>query len=377
MIKTDLINLQLTDNITYQKSAVTILSRLIDSSKIPHAMLFYGSSGVGKFATAVALIRELNSRSGLDEKHLNKISALSEPYIKYVFPLPRGKSETAKDSATSKLSPEVLESINSEIENKSANPFYTLNIAQANNIKINSIRDIRKFLSLEYGDIPVRAIIVEDAHLMNDEAQNALLKSLEEPPEGVVFILITDKPDNLLSTILSRCQKIKFNPLSNSHLIKILTEYFDINRKDAELVAVFSDGSADKAVELLNAEFSEMIERSINVLRYSLAKRYHTALNIFSQTHEEYGNRGVELLLELILKWFLDVQRKKIELDVFRFSAYDDTIAKFLDKFPDSNNYDIQSNLESIKNKLSLNLNLNVMILNIIFEIGHIGNKYV
>jgi DNA polymerase-3 subunit delta' len=369
--------LHLTDNITYQKNAVTIISRLIDSAKIPHAMLFHGSKGVGKFATAVSLIKELNSRYGLDENHLGKISSLSEPYIKYVFPLPRGKGETAKDSATSKLSSEVIETVNSEIAKKSGNPFYSMNIPQANNIKINSIRDVRKFLSLEYGDIPVRAIIVEDAHLMNDEAQNALLKSLEEPPEGVVFILITHKPDDLLNTIISRCQKIKFNPLSNNHLIKILTEFFDTSREDAELIAMFADGSVDKAVELLNTEFREMIDRSINVLRYSLAKRYHTALKIFSQTYEEYGNRGVELLIELILKWFSDVQRRKIDLDISRFSSYDDTITKFLDKFPDSNNYEIQLNLESVKNRLSLNLNLNVMILNIIFEIGHIGNKYV
>jgi DNA polymerase-3 subunit delta' len=340
-------------------------------------MLFHGFKGVGKFATAVALIEELNRQSGLEDNHLKKISSLAEPYIKYVFPLPRGKGETAKDSATSKLSQEVIEVINSEIVKKSENPFYSLDIAQANNIKINSIRDIRKFLSLEYSDIPARAIIIEDAHLMNEEAQNALLKSLEEPPEGVVFILITHKPESLLSTIVSRCQKIKFSPLSTNHLNKILTDNFDVTREDAELAAVFADGSADKAIELLSTDFEELVDRSINVLRYSLAKRYHTALKIFSQTNEEYGSRGVELLIELILKWFSDVQRKKVELDITRFASYDETITKFLDKYPDSNNYDIQSSLESIKNRLSLNLNLNVMILNIIFEIGHIGNKYV
>jgi DNA polymerase-3 subunit delta' len=369
--------LELTENITYQKNAVTILTRFIESSKMPHAMLFHGPKGVGKFATAVSLLMELNRRQGLEENHLNKISSLSEPYIKYVFPLPRGKGETAKDSATSRLSPDVIDLVNSEIVIKSTNPFYSLKIAQANNIKINSIRDVRKFLSLEYGDIPVRAIIIEDAHLMNDEAQNALLKSLEEPPEGVIFVLITHKPDNLLSTIISRCQQIKFNPLSKSHLIKLLIEYFDTSRKDSELVADFADGSVEKAVELLNMDFEELVERSINVLRYSLAKRYHTALTIFSQTYEEYDSRGVELLIEIILKWFSDVQRKKVNSDISRFSSYNDTIIKFLQKFPNSDNYKIQTNLESIKNKLSLNLNLNVMILNIIFEIGHIGNKYV
>lgn len=367
----------LLDNITYQKNAVAILSRFTDSLKIPHAMLFHGSKGIGKFSTAVTFVEEINRKFGLSDRQLSKISSLAEPYIRYVFPLPRGKSETAKDTATSRLSQEVIEVINSEIRKKSANPFHSIDIAQANNIKINSIRDIRKFLSLEYSDIPIRAIIIEDAHLMNEEAQNALLKSLEEPPEGVVFILITHLPDKLLSTILSRCQKIKFNPLSTNHLTKILTEYFDISRDDAELIANFADGSVDKSIELLNTEFEELIDRSINILRYSLAKRYHTALKIFSQTFEEYDARGVELLIELILKWFSDVQMKKVNLDNIRFASYDETISKFIEKFPDSNNYNIQSSLEMIKNKLSQNLNLNVMILNIIFEIGHIGNKYV
>lgn len=365
----------LLDNITYQKNAIAILSRFTNSLKIPHALLFHGSKGIGKFSTAVTLIEEVNRKSGLSDSQLSKISSLAQPYIKYVFPLPRGKGETAKDTATSKLSQDVIEVVNSEIGKKSANHFYTIDIPKANNIKINSIRDIRKFLSFEYGDIPARAIIIEDAHLMNEEAQNALLKSLEEPPEGVVFILITHLPDKLLSTILSRCQKIKFNPLSANHLTKILTEYFEISREDAELVAVFADGSVDKSIELLNTEFEGLIDRSINILRYSLAKRYHTALKLFSQTFDEYDERGVELLIEFILKWFSDVQMKKVNLDNIRFSSHAETITKFLEKFPDSNNYNIQSSLERIKNNLSLNLNLNLMILNIIFEIGHIGNN--
>lgn len=367
----------LLDNIAYQKNAVAILSKFSELSKIPHAMLFHGTRGIGKFSTAVTLIEEVNRKAGLSDSQLNKISSLAEPYIKYVFPLPRGKGETAKDTATSKLSQEVIEVVNSEIRKKADNPFYSINIPQANNIKINSIRDIRKFLSLEYTDIPTRGIILEDAHLMNEESQNALLKSLEEPPEGVVFILITHLPDMLLSTILSRCQKIKFNPLSKNHLTKILTEYFDVSKVDAELAAVFADGSVDKSIELLNTEFEELIERSINILRYSLAKRYHTALKIFSQTLEEYDEKGVELLIELILKWFSDVQMKKVNLENTRFALYNETIFKFIEKFPDVNSYDIQSSIEKMKNNISRNLNLNVMILNIIFEIGHLGNKNV
>ena len=137
------------------------------------------------------------------------------------MPLPRGKSETDQNDPYEKLSDDEIELINSEFQKKSKNLFYKIQIPRANFIKISSIRDIKKFLSLNYDDVKYRVILVSQAHLMNEESQNALLKNLEEPPDGVIFILCTPYPEKLRETIRSRCWKINFQPLENETIAKI------------------------------------------------------------------------------------------------------------------------------------------------------------
>jgi len=175
-----------------QQSIIEILEKLISSSNIPHALLFTGIEGIGKDLTAIRFTEAVNKINDLDINRVNKtISSFSEPYIKYIYPLPRGKNETDDSGPFEKLSQDDLENIKEEIQKKTQNPYYRLNINKANIIKKSSIKDIKKFLSLSFSDIRFRTVLISDAHLMNDEAQNALLKSLEEPPQGVIFILIT------------------------------------------------------------------------------------------------------------------------------------------------------------------------------------------
>ena len=176
-----------------QTSVINILNKLLDNSSIPHAFLFTGLPGVGKEFTAIRFAQALNSNYDLSEdsaKISNLISNFSEPYIKYILPLPRGKNETDTSGPFEKLSVEENENYWEELGKKIKNPYYKIQMQRASNIKISSIRDINKFLSINYSDIKYRIILISDAHLMNEEAQNALLKNLEEPPEGIIFILV-------------------------------------------------------------------------------------------------------------------------------------------------------------------------------------------
>ncbi len=133
----------------------------------------------GRIFIAVKFAQELNLSSGKSndrEKLAKQISQLSEPYIKYVFPLPRGKNEIDESSPTEKLSSQEIEIVQGELRKKIANPYHKIIIPKANAIKINSIRDIKRFLSLDFSELSYRVIIISDAHLMNEPAQNALLK---------------------------------------------------------------------------------------------------------------------------------------------------------------------------------------------------------
>jgi DNA polymerase-3 subunit delta' len=213
------------NNIPGQKKVKTILNGFLKSSKIPHALLFSGIDGAGKDYHAIKFAQSLASQA-TDKIHTEKISKqieqLAEPYIKYIFPLPRGKSETESSSPTEKLSADELDLIREQIALKIINPYHKIVIPKANNIKINSIRDIKKFLTLDYSEITKRFVIISEAHLMNEESQNALLKNLEEPPENVIFILCTSQVSKLRRTITSRCWTINFDPLSEEDVAEIL-----------------------------------------------------------------------------------------------------------------------------------------------------------
>ena len=209
------------ENIDGQTRVKNILTNFALTSNIPHALLFTGNEGVGKekiaiqFAQMINLKRVKNSER---QKILNLMANFSEPYLKYIIPLPRGKNETDSDGPTDKLSNEEIEQLRIELRKKIDNPYYKINLPKANTIKINSIRDIKKFLAMDYSDIAYRIVIISSAHLMNEAAQNALLKNLEEPPPGVVFILITSFPERLRETIRSRCWNVNFDPLTNEDL---------------------------------------------------------------------------------------------------------------------------------------------------------------
>lgn len=361
------------DRIIGQDKATNILSKISNSQNVPHAILFAGPHGVGKHNAALLFMQQLLHKNPLNSNLEKHITNLEEPYVKFVTALPRGRGEDREDNATSKLTKDAIESIREEFNKKVINPFYDLDITGANNIKISSIREIRKFISLDYGDIPYRFILINNAHEMNDEAQNALLKNLEEPPEGIIFILTTSDVDKLLPTILSRCQRIDFNPLGIEDVYKILTEYSRLENEQAKLLSVFADGSVSNALRIPAEDFEKLIDTSINILRYSLGRRYNTAYTILRDALDEFGNSKIYDIISIIQKWFSDVNRDRSDLKEQYFSKYRDTIKKFNNKFTEVTITEVQNNLNNFKSILDRNINLNLVAVNIIFEIGHLG----
>ena len=139
-----------------QTSVINILTKLLESSSIPHAFLFTGLSGVGKEFTAIRFAQALNSSNLSDkdsEKISNQINSFSEPYVKYILPLPRGKNETDSSGPFEKLSAEENETYWEQLKKKISNPYYKIQMERASNIKISSIRDINKFLTMNFSDI--------------------------------------------------------------------------------------------------------------------------------------------------------------------------------------------------------------------------------
>lgn len=362
----------------YGQSLVkTTLSNLLDSSKIPHAFLFLGIPGIGKDFFAVRFAQVLNKKfdGNINSKILNSIASFSEPYLKYIIPLPRGKNETDENNPTEKLSNDDIQLLREELETKIDNPYYKIKLPRAATIKINSIRDIKKFLSFSFAEIKYRIILISDAHLMNEAAQNALLKNLEEPPEGVVFILTTPFPSLLRETIKSRCWILNFQPLSNDDIKNILIKYFDAEENLAEEAAPFAGGSVQTAVSLLEHDFENLRDKTILILRYSLGRKYHSALNEFSSFLSSGDPETIKLLIRMIIIWLNDLQKFRMGAQNYFFEGYLETLEKFNSKFPDIKLDDIVSRLDNLSSLIQNNVNINLIVLNIIYELGSLTSR--
>lgn len=365
------------DTIIGQNKAKEILNNIYTAGRVPHAFLFYGQEGTGKFFAATQYLKLINSTltEEANKKYLKSFSSLSEPAIKLVFALPRGKGESGDDSSYEKLSADTIEIIGSQISSLSKNPYFRLSIPGANTIKISSIRDIKKFTNFSDETGPIKGIIILDAHLMADEAQNALLKSLEEPPDNVIFFLITSDKEKLLPTILSRCWQVKFNPLSNAEIKEILIKYFQVEESKAELLSYFSDGSLAQSLKLLKYEINTILETAIQTIRYSLAKKFFLAFKAIEDSIDLSNREHVLFFISAIIKWLKDVNKDKFTGSIDFYHDYRDTISKFNLKFNKADLAQSILKLEQLTKLIDNNLNLNIILLGIIFELSALSQR--
>jgi DNA polymerase III subunit delta' len=186
-------------NIIGQDKAVTILLRTIQRGRIPSSYLFAGESGIGKKLTAINLAKTLNCQT---------LPAFPHP----------GEGETEGSSLDKEGHLEAINSCDScdscKKIDKGIHPDFLLITPENRQIRVEEIRAIDDTLSLKAFEGRYKVVIVDDADTMNQYAANAFLKTLEEPPENSLIILIASKPDRLPDTIRSRCSRINFTPLS-------------------------------------------------------------------------------------------------------------------------------------------------------------------
>ncbi|MGH2574222.1 MAG: ATP-binding protein, partial [Ignavibacteria bacterium] len=270
-------------NIIGQDKVKEKLKSIYKSNKISHAYLFHGMEGVGKDAAAIEFAKLLNCQNKSNGEacdvceECRSISALRSEHFNIVCSLPAGKSEQTDSDPLEKLSAEDFENYLEQIKLKSENHYKRINIPNANNIRINSIREIINKIYLSTGRKHKKVFLISEADKMTLEASNALLKILEEPPKKSVIILTTSKPNALLPTVIGRCHQIHFEklpePLIQEKLIKEFektriaekqsTEYNDIEIK---LASKLSMGSYSRASALLEMDINEIRDTAINYL---------------------------------------------------------------------------------------------------------------
>ena len=226
------------DSIIDQKRPIRILSTFLEKTVIPHALLFSGIDGVGKAAAALTLAKACNCSSG--------------PFVQKIPPHDPGAISSGVPAAI-----EPCETCRSCRLIQAGNHPDVIRIKpQGRQIRIEQIRSLYDSLALKPYEALMRFVIIRQADLMNRSAGNALLKILEEPPDKTIIILTAVQPANLLPTIVSRCQHIRFNPLSRHSIQKVLINREAVAEDQAAVIAALANGSLDKATALSRSDWT-------------------------------------------------------------------------------------------------------------------------
>jgi DNA polymerase-3 subunit delta' len=254
-----------------QEQAIHILHRAIETRHIAHAYLFTGPEGVGKKKTALALAQYLNCT--------NKADGIIQ---------------------SCGVCPSCVQA------QSGSQPDIIVLEPDGNSIKIEQIRTLLAKVTLRNYDSIYKVILINDAHLMTEQAANCLLKTLEEPTENTVFLLITSQMQNLPITILSRCQQIQFQSLSPALIQELLQKLYPAQQSRIGLIAALAGGSMHTAEELLaNEELSQARQDFYQLLAKLNTMRPAQIIAWCEQW--EKNKKMARTLLELGQIWYHDV----------------------------------------------------------------------
>lgn len=247
-----------------QKKLKEYFTETINKDRIPHAMLFSGPEGSGKLAMAMAYARMvLCKNKSIDTKDGNsscnlKFDSFSHPDLHFIYPsiTQEGKSK-----------PKALDFI-IQWRQFLADSFYgslfdwysTIGVENKQGlIRVEDAAEIIKIISLKPFEAGYKVIIIWMADKMNVEFANKILKVLEEPTDKTLLILITEKEEDILKTIISRCQVIQFSPILKEDVISYLVENKNVEREKAIKIATASQGNLNKAIKFLDENREEQL----------------------------------------------------------------------------------------------------------------------
>lgn len=253
------------EDVCGQQFIVKTLSNAIKNNKIGHAYLFCGTRGTGKTTIAKIFAKLVNCLNPLDN-------------------VPCGECEICLNENTDEI-PDIIE------------------IDAASNNGVDEIRELKNKIKLMPVMCKYKVYIIDEVHMLSTGAFNALLKTLEEPPEHVIFILATTEPQKLPITIISRCQRFDFkkiNVLDISKRLKYISqkEGIDIDDEAIEKIAKLSEGAMRDAIGLLD-QISSFADSKITVediytIRGSVSNR------VLIELIEKYIDNDASSILSIV-----------------------------------------------------------------------------
>lgn len=307
------------------------LKKAIKDKRISHSYLFEGEESIGKKRTAYAFAKSL---------------------------LCKGEGEVPCNTCSSCTK---FESGN--------HPDFFLIEPENNIIRVHQVEGIIKEVTTSPYESPRKVFIIDDSHKMNVESKNTLLKTLEEPPAYVTIILISSSSNNLLATILSRVQSIKFYPVEYSKIIDLLVNDLHKSQEEAKFIAEFTKGAIGQSIRLCDDEgFFQRRDEIIKIVESLINGDKTKALSSMDFFNE--NKDIIDEILDVFLLWFRDlllfkelghsdllINKDKIENLSFQskvnYSKINDIIVR------------VQETKDNIRRNVNYQLAIETMLLNI------------
>jgi len=344
---------------------------LLSSGRFGHAHILSGNSGVGKDALALTIASVLNCKAE-DSKPCGECSAcrqmqnLEHPALHLIFALPRRSASQTDPFAGMKE--EEMKLLNAELGRKIKWPYHHLQIDGANDIRISAIRKLRKDIYLSADPGTTKVVVILRAHRMNVEAANALLKILEEPPEGTVFLLTTEFPDRLPDTIRSRCSVHHIPDLSWMQIRDDLVAKKGVDAVQAEISARMAMGdlaAAHTYAEQDNTFWLDRIRASLNTLaREDFVSVHKQTLLLKDKDLETDDSR--QQFLSLLILFFRDVA---LDLKPGDTALWVTQVQQMRKLFPNCDSHGAIKAIERTKDALSRKVHLQLAITALFFEL--------
>lgn len=252
----------------------------VKENRIPHAQLICGPEGVGKLPLAIAYARYLLCPNHTEEDACGicpscvKMNKLAHPDLHFVFPIVKKKNQKEV------VCDDYIKDWRNFVLN---NPYFNLNHwlkemdaenAQAMIYTKESDEILRK-LSLKSSEGGYKVMIIWLPEKMNEACSNKLLKLLEEPPAKTVFLLVSEQPDLMLTTILSRTQRVNVRLIKEESIIEKLKSNYGLTDQDAQITAHLANGNFIRAMEQihLNEEKKLFFDLFVSLMRLSYQRK--------------------------------------------------------------------------------------------------------
>jgi DNA polymerase-3 subunit delta' len=262
----------------------TLIARAIERETLPPTLLFVGPSGVGKWAVARATAQAVNCLQPV-----------------------RGGQDLAVDACGKCRSCDrIARGVHVDV--------MSLEPDDRASIKIEPARTALRDIGYRPFEGRLRVVLIRDADTLEAAAQNSLLKSLEEPPPGTMFILTTAVPGVLLPTVRSRCMRLRFGRLTAGEVTTVLTRDHEYSEADAREAAPLADGSIGQALALIDSDLEIFRELAMGLLqqtagradtpsRVQAAAALHTGGSKKERTRED-----VAIVLRLMASMLRDLE---------------------------------------------------------------------